>query len=574
MVVVLTVLMMAIAACQGQEETCRPMGKKTSSMAIALQNPDAIILQVKMGTKLPKMKKGQTYYVDATVHKAFAQRSGGLKKKAKIQIGPVGKSLPCAPIKKKKRYFVFLEHVSENKYRLLYNPEKRPKEIKRVKKELLCKNCKLSPPVMKENVPSSIGLVEWLNTTLQIMCKWKKSNPKPKLAWYLDGEKLKEVENQVVITTTKSSSSLVIHPGSEFLRTADYECRAENGVGEPVKAITRVRYTPRCSSECAPEADNGFCQNDGLCCNNENHTSHYCLCQEQHTGTRCTRRVIPPVNEDKVTNVSKTNATAILGMATALLLVALLIVVTYFLSDRKSRRDGSSGSRRKQLYSIEGHEDELDGGSAQTIKLTATRFETTNSSKSSTPRQQRPPAAATASLSPQPTPSASNSSGGGGGSILDQIRASPRPSLTSLTGSRDHVKRSRLNATAKGAATTKSPSSSSPPAARYDKTATRGSSDDDELVFPPPVTSHPGRNAAVVTCRPHHLTAPLLRQNEIDDGDEEDDGMTSSSSSGRNSDVSEERMRLMTSSNHSLEAGAATAPKSSAVNLLNGADEQ
>lgn len=574
--------------------TCQPMTKKMLALPIALHpdNADALIVQIKVKslTKTNVVDGKQMYNAIGQVVKGFKRRS--LKKGTKITFGPVGKGGGCVEIKKKQKLYVFLAPVQDGVYPVLYNPVKKTKDIKRLKKEVLCKSCKVSKPVLKKKsgkTASVIEVMEWRNETLNIMCKVKGSvKPFPKFSWYKGDVLINGKADEVDITSDKSKSNLQV-TGGEFLGSADYKCVVYNDLGNDTQA-TKVIFAKSCDNMCSPSMDgaNDYCRNSGLCCLDENRTSQFCVCPPSYMGSRCEQKVlnIPSHPMLPTSNIEKANATAILGMAAALLLVALLIVLTYFLSDRKSKRNNGSG--RKQLYSLDNENpDTLSSPNTSVRALTNKQTSNATTITSATPIKEEAVQRRNGAV--------------GGSSILNEIASSPRPSITSMNG---NLKRQRLNGTAKGGSNSRKTSVPSSPhydnvtsqsepfllsngsAAHFIKERVAGKRsshhhddyeaidvsgtssiasltnrlrDSDELVFSPqPQPAPKCKNAAVVSCRSSRanlkskspgLTAPLLRQCEIDDGDgdvsssdDENDGQLRMSD---RDDVTEESARCI-----------------------------
>jgi len=279
-----TVLVCWTAATVADPMVCRDVSTKAyTALDLVLDNLDNDVIVAQ--AKVHKIKRDNT--VGLQIKKVWGKYNGGLKRKVKVPVSPTGEDSACGRLIKKKTYFVFLREISETgTYEFVGKPErKKPKEWKRVMKEVLCSKCKLFAPELKPNRKKTAAVLSWKNESLSLVCQ-AKGRPYPKFNWYKGQTPIKK-SDQVIIDSGKDSSSLTI-TGGPMLDTDTYRCVAFNHLGNQTQT-TLVTFA-QCKVHCDVPDGDGLCVNGGICCVNRPSSSggeEFCVCPPQWSGGRC-----------------------------------------------------------------------------------------------------------------------------------------------------------------------------------------------------------------------------------------------------------------------------------------------
>ena len=211
------------------EAVCQPIGK--SPFNVSVHEPELVFLLI----KTPKPKKAKksspadlNVNVAVQVNSKYTKRNGGLKKKARITIDGWGRA-GCQEVAKGK-FAVFLRPgAADGHYVMAYQPinlskkllsKQYKKDLKRMKKEVLCKKCVVEAPVLRKGIEKKTLLL-WRNmTSLQLSCKVKSSGGlKAGFRWWVDERPITKKSRGAKVTVKKGKeSTLEVLADSDWLQ--------------------------------------------------------------------------------------------------------------------------------------------------------------------------------------------------------------------------------------------------------------------------------------------------------------------------------------------------------------------
>ena len=329
---------------------CTTLNAKTNSVAlIMLQDMDLTLSVV----KIDKVIDAE---FQVTVKKSYKKRS--LPKNQKLIMR---NSLNCTNILRRKKYYVLLKKVEDNKYDLIYSPVISGKIFKEAKKTICCKKCKLSPPKFKKSFQKEIKRRGWVEKekVLSITCKLQRNHdkPAPRWSWYLDNEPVQKIKYAAVSIKNKKSKSTLTIKGGKYLEEDlkdKFKCMAETPLGQANQTID-VHYLANCTR--CDSKNEGTCntKSGNICCMKGK--SVYCKCGFNWHGNRCEIRVTstsekPPKGAVESSMTAGSNV-LVMAIIVGVLMVALIVISAFFLSARskikRQKRSSINGYSSKNL---------------------------------------------------------------------------------------------------------------------------------------------------------------------------------------------------------------------------------